>query len=68
MQVDLDKSIPAELYQAVSEILAFVYYLERQSKGSQMVDDILAAAQSAPVFIPPPTATESPTPSPAPSS
>ena len=46
MQVDLDKSIPAELYQAVSEILAFVYYLERQSKGSQMVDDILAAYKS----------------------
>ncbi len=68
MQVDLDKSIPAELYQAVSEILAFVYYLERQSKGSQMVDDILAAAQAAPVFMPPPPAAESPAPSPAPSS
>ena len=30
MQVDLDKTIPAELYQAVAEILAFVYYLERE--------------------------------------
>ena len=34
MQVDLDKSIPAELHQAVAEILAFVYYLERQARAA----------------------------------
>ncbi len=31
MQVDLDKHIPPELYRAVAEILAFVYYLERRA-------------------------------------
>ncbi|UTH76718.1 EscU/YscU/HrcU family type III secretion system export apparatus switch protein [Chromobacterium sp. IIBBL 290-4] len=31
MQVDLDKHIPPELYRAVAEILAFVYFLERQA-------------------------------------
>ncbi|AXE29221.1 flagellar biosynthesis protein FlhB [Chromobacterium phragmitis] len=31
MQVDLDKHIPPELYRAVAEILAFVYYLEKQA-------------------------------------
>ncbi|KMN50336.1 EscU/YscU/HrcU family type III secretion system export apparatus switch protein [Chromobacterium violaceum] len=34
MQVDLDKHIPPELYRAVAEILAFIYYLERQA-GAQ---------------------------------
>jgi len=33
MQVDLDKHIPPELYRAVAEILAFIYYLERQAGG-----------------------------------
>ncbi len=34
MQVDLDSQIPSELYQAVAEVLAFVYYLERQAAGA----------------------------------
>ena len=70
MQVELDKSIPAELYQAVAEILAFVYYLERQAKGSsQNVDDLLAQAGQAltlplPVALPAaaPAAADSATP------
>ena len=66
MQVDLDKSIPAELYQAVAEILAFVYYLERQAKGSsQNVDDLLAQAGQAltlPLPVALPAAADSATP------
>lgn len=31
MQVDLDQHIPPELYRAVAEVLAFVYWLENQS-------------------------------------
>ena len=66
MQVDLDKSIPAELYQAVAEILAFVYYLERQAKGSsQSVDDLLAQAGQAltlPLPVALPAAADSATP------
>ncbi|TDR78447.1 EscU/YscU/HrcU family type III secretion system export apparatus switch protein [Paludibacterium purpuratum] len=33
MQVDLDEQIPPELYRAVAEVLAFVYYLEKQAAG-----------------------------------
>ncbi len=33
MQVDLDKHIPPELYRAVAEVLAFVYWLEQQQTG-----------------------------------
>jgi flagellar biosynthesis protein len=33
MQVDLDQQIPPELYRAVAEILAFVYFLEKQASG-----------------------------------
>ncbi len=33
MQVDLDRFIPAELYQAVAELLAWIYWLELQSGG-----------------------------------
>ncbi|MBV8047355.1 MAG: EscU/YscU/HrcU family type III secretion system export apparatus switch protein [Paludibacterium sp.] len=33
MQVDLDQQIPPELYRAVAEVLAFVYYLEKQAEG-----------------------------------
>ena len=33
MQVDLDSQIPPELYQAVAEVLAFVYWLEQQQGG-----------------------------------
>ncbi|AXK39367.1 EscU/YscU/HrcU family type III secretion system export apparatus switch protein [Crenobacter cavernae] len=31
MQVDLDSQIPPELYRAVAEVLAFVYFLEQQT-------------------------------------
>lgn len=31
MQVDLDDHIPPELYRAVAELLAFVYFLEQQA-------------------------------------
>ncbi len=50
MQVDLDQQIPPELYRAVAEVLAFVYFLEsRASAGSasspslpkQIVDAVL---------------------------
>lgn len=55
MQVDLDKSIPAELYQAVAEILAFVYYLERQAKGSsQSMNELLELASQQGVVPPTP--------------
>jgi flagellar biosynthesis protein len=33
MQVDLDQQIPPEMYRAVAEILAFVYFLENQASG-----------------------------------
>ncbi|MGL6044822.1 MAG: EscU/YscU/HrcU family type III secretion system export apparatus switch protein [Vogesella sp.] len=36
MQVDLDSHIPPELYRAVAEILAFVYFLEQQAKGEKI--------------------------------
>ncbi|AUH49689.1 flagellar biosynthesis protein FlhB [Chromobacterium sp. ATCC 53434] len=47
MQVDLDKHIPPELYRAVAEILAFVYYLERRA-GSEDAEfeDWLAGRQT----------------------
>ncbi len=33
MQVDLDQHIPPELYRAVAELLAFIYFLENGSAG-----------------------------------
>jgi len=33
MQVDIDRSIPAELYVAVAEVLAWVWRLERERSG-----------------------------------
>ena len=33
MQVELDQHIPRELYRAVAEVLAFVYFLEKQAEG-----------------------------------
>lgn len=33
MQVDLDRHIPAELYVAVAEVLAWVYRLEQRAAG-----------------------------------
>jgi flagellar biosynthesis protein len=35
MQVDLDQHIPPELYRAVAEILAFIYFLEHRADQSQ---------------------------------
>jgi len=34
MQVDLDQQIPPELYRAVAEVLAFIYYLEKEAAGT----------------------------------
>ena len=34
MQVDLDQHIPPELYRAVAEVLAFVYWLEQQAAAT----------------------------------
>jgi flagellar biosynthesis protein len=36
MQVDLDSHIPPALYQAVAEIMAWLYRLERQAAGEQL--------------------------------
>ena len=47
MQVDLDSNIPPELYQAVAEVLAFVYFLERQAGNDSALPPI-------PVMPPPP--------------
>ena len=33
MQVDLDQHIPPELYRAVAELLAFIYFLENGGAG-----------------------------------
>ena len=35
MQIDLDSEIPPELYQAVAEILAWLYALDQKSMSSQ---------------------------------
>jgi flagellar biosynthesis protein len=35
MQVDLDSEIPPELYQAVAEILAWLYALDQKTVSSQ---------------------------------
>ncbi len=34
MQVDLDQQIPPEMYRAVAEVLAFVYFLETRASGT----------------------------------
>lgn len=34
MQVDLDQHIPPELYRAVAELLAFIYFLEQGSSAA----------------------------------
>ncbi|MOA33260.1 flagellar biosynthesis protein FlhB [compost metagenome] len=36
MQVDMDNHIPPELYRAVAEILAFLYFLEHHATGKDM--------------------------------
>jgi len=36
LQVDLDSHIPPELYRAVAEVLAFIYFLEQHAKGEQV--------------------------------
>lgn len=44
MQVDLDSHIPPDLYRAVAEVLAFIYFLEHQSTGAATrFDDWLTA-------------------------
>lgn len=35
MQVDLDSEIPPELYQAVAEILAWLYQMDQSSYGNR---------------------------------
>lgn len=35
MQVDLDSHIPPALYQAVAEVMAWLYRLERQAAGEE---------------------------------
>lgn len=48
MQVDLDSHIPPDLYRAVAEVLAFIYFLEHQSShGSPRFDDWLTARRMA---------------------
>ena len=54
MQVDLDSQIPPELYQAVAEVLAFVYWLEQHQGGGTPPEHI------APPLPLPPTPTEQP--------
>jgi flagellar biosynthesis protein len=40
MQVDLDNHIPPELYRAVAEVLAFIYFLEHQTgRGNPRFED-----------------------------
>jgi flagellar biosynthesis protein len=34
MQVDLDSHIPPDLYRAIAEVLAFIYFLEHQTTGA----------------------------------
>ena len=36
MQVDMDSHIPPELYRAVAEILAFLYFLENHASGKEV--------------------------------
>jgi len=35
MQVELSKEIPPELYQAVAEVLAFIYRLDKMREGKE---------------------------------
>jgi len=48
MQVDLDSNIPPELYQAVAEVLAFVYFLERQAGNDSALPSIPVMPPSPP--------------------
>jgi flagellar biosynthesis protein len=52
MQVDIDQRIPPELYRAVAEVLAFIYYLEKQAsgQGNFELNAWLPAPKSAPQF------------------
>lgn len=44
MQVDLDSHIPPELYRAVAEVLAFIYFLEHQTgRGNTRFEDWMQA-------------------------
>lgn len=57
MQVDLDSRIPPELYQAVAELLAWLYRLE-----SGVADEEVAAGGSGPGAAPDASATQGPIP------
>ena len=51
MQLDLDESIPPELYRAVAEVLAFVHMLERKANADQdhaisMLADLFKSGQN----------------------
>ena len=48
MQVDLDQHIPPELYLAVAELLAFVYFLENQALDKGTDFDLWRLARSQP--------------------
>lgn len=48
MQVDLDQNIPPELYRAVAELLAFVYFLEHQAGQAQDFQSWLDMRQGQP--------------------
>lgn len=39
MQVDLDQHIPPELYRAVAEVLAFVWWLDQQTATARFSSD-----------------------------
>ena len=41
MQVDLDDHIPPALYQAIAEILAWLYRLEEEKAGEKAVNEEL---------------------------
>ncbi|WP_087690956.1 MULTISPECIES: EscU/YscU/HrcU family type III secretion system export apparatus switch protein [unclassified Pandoraea] len=55
MQVDLDQRIPAQLYQAVAELLAWLYKLEagRGGKPPQLPPGILGPQADAAASTPP---------------
>ncbi|CUA85268.1 Type III secretion system substrate exporter, FlhB-like [Gulbenkiania indica] len=48
MQVNLDQHIPPELYRAVAELLAFVYFLENQALDKGTDFDLWRLARSQP--------------------
>jgi len=51
MQVDLDSHIPPDLYRAVAEVLAFIYFLEHQSAGATTHFDEWLTARGVPAEL-----------------